>query len=192
MESTQGDSQGPLEPLAQPSQADQRAAVEVRRATLADVDGICRVLAEGWRDTYEGLLPAERVERVIAENYNPERVRGEVEQASGWDGWLVAEDRGEIVGAGGGGMVGATSGEVFVLYVAPSRRGEGIGTRLLQAITDQQLAQGAREQWVTVLKGNKKGLPFFEARGFLPWEQRSARRSAPIDNSPNLRLWRYI
>jgi len=56
--------------------------------------------------------------------------------------------------------------EIFVLYLDPMRRGEGIGTLLLDAITEQQRAQGAREQWVSVEPENMKGLPFYYARGF--------------------------
>ncbi|MEN1936613.1 GNAT family N-acetyltransferase [Paenibacillus sp. 102] len=54
-----------------------------------------------------------------------------------------------------------------MLYLNPSRRGEGIGTMLLHAITERQIEQGAIEQWVSVMKGNQKGIPFYEARGFV-------------------------
>ncbi|WP_338035672.1 GNAT family N-acetyltransferase [Halalkalibacterium halodurans] len=51
-------------------------------------------------------------------------------------------------------------GEIFVLYMDPVRRGEGVGTKLLEAITAQQKEFGAMEQWVSVAKGNEKGIPF--------------------------------
>ncbi len=38
---------------------------------------------------------------------------------------------------------------------------------MLEAMTAQQIAGGAREQWVSVGKGNRKGIPFYEARGFI-------------------------
>ncbi len=108
-----------------------------RRATEEDVDAICRICADGWLDTYSGLLPEERIERAIATFYQPERVRSELDAADGWDGWWVAVDD-------------------------------------AAAITDQQRAQGEAEQWVTVIEGNDKGIPFYEARGFRRHGARSA------------------
>ena len=77
----------------------------------------------------------ERIEAVIAEHYTPERIRAEVRAPQGWDGWLVAIDEGTVVGAGGGGMTEPHAGEIFVLYLDPLRRREGIGTLLLDRIT---------------------------------------------------------
>lgn len=50
----------------------------LRKATLDDVEGICRVCTEGWRATYCDLVSTKSVEKVIADFYNPERVRSEV------------------------------------------------------------------------------------------------------------------
>ncbi|MFD2211231.1 GNAT family N-acetyltransferase [Virgibacillus halophilus] len=83
-----------------------------------------------------------------------------------WGGYFVAIENEKVVGAGGGGMIGETTGEVFVLYLDPTRRNEGIGTWILNAITFQQKKFGADEQWVSVQKGNQKGIPFYEAKGF--------------------------
>lgn len=63
-------------------------------------------------------------------------------------------------------MIGDELGEIFVLYVDPQMRNRGIGTKILDAITQQQKAWGAKEQWVSVQKGNQKGTPFYEAKGF--------------------------
>jgi GNAT superfamily N-acetyltransferase len=57
-----------------------------------------------------------------------------------WGGYFAAVDDDLVVGAGGGGMTGDTIGELFVLYMDPLRRNEGIGTQLLDAITEQQKA----------------------------------------------------
>ena len=43
---------------------------------------------------------------------------------------------------------------------------EHVISEFLEAITGEMVAQGAREQWVSVQKGNQKGVPFYEARGF--------------------------
>ena len=137
----------------------------LRKAVLEDIQGICRVCSAGWRASYQNLLPKATIEKVIADFYNLERVRSEVLDPKDWNGWWVARDS-EVVAAGGGGMIDETKCELFVIYVDPDRRGEGIGTQLLEAITAELTEQGATVQQVSTLKENKKGLPFYKARGF--------------------------
>jgi GNAT superfamily N-acetyltransferase len=164
--------------------------MRARRARLDDVEAICRVCADGVRDTYRGLWSDDEIERSIAHYYDPERVRREVEDPQGWDGWWVAEDDGRVVAAGGGGMVGDAAGEIFVLYADPRQRRRGAGTLVLEAITERQVEAGAREQWAAVTPGNAKGIPFYLARGF---EQRGTRAS-PEDfhADDNLLFWRRV
>ncbi|WP_431804522.1 GNAT family N-acetyltransferase [Halobacillus andaensis] len=57
-------------------------------------------------------------------------------EGDGWDGYIVAIDENEVVGAIGGGMIEKDKSEVFVLYLDPDRRGEGIGSKLLKFLTD--------------------------------------------------------
>ncbi len=166
--------------------------ITVRPARLDDAEAIARVCADGWRDTYRELLEPERIEAAIAEYSTPERIRREIDPREGWDGWIVAVEDGVVVGAGGGGLTGPGVGEVFVLYLDPARRGEGIGTLLLEAITDRQRAQGAREQWVSVQPDNTKGLPFYAARGFEVRGERPAWGSAPGESRLSLRLVRPL
>ena len=166
--------------------------IVVRGAELGDAEGIARVCAEGWRDTYQGIYSAERIESVIAEYSVPERVAGEIAAPQGWDGWIVALDGSTVVGAGGGGMIEPGMAEIFVLYLDPGRRREGIGTVLLKTITEQQQAQGARKQWVSVEPENRKGLPFYEAHGFQVRGERPAWGFASEEGRVSLRLMRSL
>ena len=51
-----------------------------------------------------------------------------------WHGYFIAEMNGKIVGAIGGGMNDDTVGEVYVFYLDPTLRGQGIGTRFLTSL----------------------------------------------------------
>src|SRR5436190_6328282 len=49
-------------------------------------------------------MAPERIETVIAEYYTPERICREIGPADEWDGWIVAVEDADVVGAGAGGM----------------------------------------------------------------------------------------
>src|SRR3954451_10932143 len=162
--------------------------MRARPATPDDVEAICRICADGWRDTYAGVRTEPEIEAVIANFYTPARGSREIDaDLPAWGGWFVAEDE-VVVAAGGGGMTGATTGELFVLYAGRARRGEGAGTALLAAITTQQMALGAVEQWVSVGVNNTKGIPFYEARGFVARGTHPAHAMA----GESARYWRSL
>jgi ribosomal protein S18 acetylase RimI-like enzyme len=143
-----------------------RSAVVVRKAGAGDAASISQVCLAGWRATYADLYTPAEIEATIAEWYSVERIAQELAVPANWNGWWVALDGETVGGAGGGAFQPPHSSELYVLYVDPARRGEGIGTTLLHAITSELVQQGAREQWVSVTPGNTKGIPFYEARGF--------------------------
>nr|WP_254901195.1 GNAT family N-acetyltransferase [Tuberibacillus sp. Marseille-P3662] len=74
----------------------------------------------------------------------------------------------------------------------PNRRREGIGTKLLNYLTDIQCNKGAREQWVSVLKGNDKGIPFYEAKGFHFMHEKEAYSNVEGEDYISLRYRRDI
>lgn len=165
--------------------------MRVVRAGPEDAEAIARVCSDAWRETYRGLHSDEHIGAVIHEFYNLERVRREVSgpPTREWGGYLIAKEGERVVGAIGGGMIAPETGEVFVLYLDPKRRGEGIGTRLLNALTEQQRGFGATEQWVSAEKENVKGVPFYLARGFSVREEET-RQSVSGAPYTVLRLWR--
>lgn len=139
------------------------------QANAIHVNGIIKVCSDGYRATYKELYSPAYIERVISDFYNDTRVAAEVATVNReWGGYFVAVENEQVIGAGGGGMTAEGIGEVFVLYLDPNRKNEGIGTKILHAITNQQKeSYGAKEQWVSVQRGNTMGIPFYEAKGFV-------------------------
>ncbi|MDQ0191445.1 GNAT family N-acetyltransferase [Alicyclobacillus cycloheptanicus] len=162
--------------------------ITIMKARREHVEGICRVCTLGYWDTYGEMRPASYIQRIVDEFYNSERVAREVQNGEYW----VAVDGETVVGAGGGGMISDTEGELFALYVDPERRYEGIGTLLLTAITDELRESGAKVMWVSVAKGNKKGIPFYESRGFTLQGERKAYASLDDEDYVSLRYFRQI
>ena len=168
--------------------------IEIVKANKSHVEGIKKVCSEAYWATYEELRSEEYLKRVIKEFYNHERILKEVsETGREWGGYFVAVEDKEVVGAIGGGMINEGAGEIFVLYLDPNRRNEGIGTKLLDVLTKQQKEEfQATEQWVSVAKGNQKGIPFYEARGFKYNNEQRAYGNAEGDHYISLRYVRRI
>jgi ribosomal protein S18 acetylase RimI-like enzyme len=131
--------------VGEPVRTNRVPGYDVRMARPGDEDAICTICRQGFALSSTGLLSPATIERQAELYYNPERVRREITTAGDTPQW---------------------QGNVYVLYLDPALRGQGIGTALLGFITDQQRAAGAVEQWVSVTEGNDLGIPFYMARGF--------------------------
>jgi len=144
----------------------------VRLALPGEEGQVCEVCTEGYTATSRGLLAPATIRRQAESYYNPDRVRQEIVSAAAtpaWLGYVVAvTDEGQVLGAAGGGVLDDGAGQVYVLYLRMHLRRAGIGTALLEFVTEQQKALGATEQWVSVTEGNDLGIPFYRARGFVP------------------------
>ena len=142
--------------------------IQIMKANKSHVEGIASVCIRGYWATYGETHSKEWIENVIRDFYNHERILEEVTESNRhWGGYFVAVENSKVVGAAGGGMIDEGVGELFVIYVDPNRRNEGIGSGLLNAITKQQKEEyNAKKQWVSVQKGNMKGIPFYESKGF--------------------------
>jgi hypothetical protein len=135
----------------------------IRRAETHDAEGIARICAAGWRDTYRGLKEPERIEAVIAEYYAPERIRREIAAPVGWDRGSRGREgdrcRRRWLDRAGASARSSSS--------TSTRRGAGRGSaRIFSTRSPSSSGRGAREQWVSVEPDNRKGLPFYYARGF--------------------------
>ncbi|WP_280771524.1 GNAT family N-acetyltransferase [Salipaludibacillus daqingensis] len=167
--------------------------ITVQKATEVHVEGIADVCTAAQWDTYSDLCDDAYIQRVCDEFYNHHRILDEIKNTSKeWGGWFVALENRQVIGAIGGGMTGEETGEIFVLYLDPSRRNEGIGTRLLTVVTEQQKKLGAKQQWVSIQKENHKGIPFYEARGFKYQHEQKTYQSKEDEDYTSLRYRREL
>jgi len=163
--------------------------IHVQKANKAHIEGIISVCRAGYRDVSKGILSEFYIDKQCETYYNPDRIAKEVgEPTRSWGGYFVATEQGKVVGAAGGGMTEEQTSWLYVIYLNPQCRNEGIGTKLLDAVTQQQKAFGAREQFVTVQRDNKKAIPFYEARGFIFQEEIASNN---LDEEPGAVVYKY-
>jgi GNAT superfamily N-acetyltransferase len=165
----------------------------VRPAVEADVTSIATICATAYRETYRELLPQGYIDRSVVAFYDPDRVAEEISPSPPeWFGYQVVEEDGRVLGAAGGGMLGAGRGELSRVYLESAVRGRGLGTLLLESVTSQIRAAGGTEMWVSVFLGDRDGIGFYRARGFEPVETVRAALSRVDDHIVSLRLRRTL
>lgn len=99
--------------------------------------------------------------------------------------YLVAEDGG-VVGFGGVMVVGEEA-HITNLLVDPSRRGEGIGRRLMIALIDAAIDRGARHLTLEVRSRNEAARSLYESLGMAP----VGVRPGYYDDDDALILWAH-
>jgi ribosomal protein S18 acetylase RimI-like enzyme len=149
----------------------------VRPAGAADAERIVRVRAEVWQAAYAGMVPEAYLAGVVPED--SQRVAATRERllhAGRSTHTLVAVTSGMMVGYVTVGPFRdqgvdladepAPAGEIYSLYVAMERWGEGIGTKLLEA----GLSRLASGRFATVhlwlLQANQRAARFAERNAF--------------------------
>jgi len=152
----------------------------VRPARLEDAKAIARIEVETWRTTYAGMLP----DRVLV-NMSERR------QTASWASFLrhrpedvwVAQTGGAIVGFGNCGTQRDSTirfaGEVYTLYIATDRQGQGLGRALLLALFQRLVDTGHATALLWVVRANPARF-FYERLG----GQQIMHRPIPVGGQP--------
>jgi len=138
------------------------AVIAVRRATPSHAPAIRAIADAGWRTTYGDLLLPETIDWFLERAYSEDRVGIRIERHETWvaelDGAVSAFAESEVL---------PDRVALVAMYANPERRGRGLGTALLGAITDSHPGLPVSAD---VLVGNAAGETFYVARGFVPEE----------------------
>ncbi|MFD1065126.1 GNAT family N-acetyltransferase [Oceanobacillus locisalsi] len=140
--------------------------MQIRKAKEEDIKSIAKVYVDGWKTTYDGLVPNHYLESLTYE---------EAEQ-----NWLLflsdtnqpfiyiaVNDKGEKIGFAAGSSTDDDKfgGELYALYLLPESRGLGTGKQLISAVANHFQEKGIYSMMVWVMEQNKSGLGFYEWLG---------------------------
>jgi len=125
----------------------------IRRATPADARRIAEVHVASWQVGYKELVPDWYLARQSVDKRQAQ-----------WDEILAGDGSTVLVAGEIDGFVAfePATGEIPVLYVAPAKVGQGVGTALLEAAHDE--LQGDTALWV--FAGNERALRFYARHGY--------------------------
>jgi ribosomal protein S18 acetylase RimI-like enzyme len=146
----------------------------VRPARLDDAAQIAEIHVRSWQLAYRGLVPQEyldaidlaaRQDRWAESLAHPNRARGGT--------FVAVDDGGVILGFAHAELsrdddAAAGTAEVWAIYLAPDSWRQGIGRRLLSAVTERLTDIGYAEVTLWVLADNARARRFYEAVGFRP------------------------
>jgi len=149
-------------------------SVTVRRAEPADAAEICAVL----RASITELLAS-------AHRNDPATLGAWLENKTVENAlrWISADDRYAVVASEVGTVCGfgmmKSTGEIGLLYVAPSARFRGVSKALLAALEERAAAWGLRRM---TANSSCTALPFYRARGYQP-------AGEPVQGFGVTRMW---
>ncbi|MEF8818548.1 MAG: GNAT family N-acetyltransferase [Haloferacaceae archaeon] len=147
--------------------------MDVRDATAEDVDAIRTVARESLAASYGHTLPEGVIDESVERWYDAEGLAEEVDRDDAV--LLVAVEDGQVVGFAQSYVVSQREvvGDVDWVHVLPKRRGEGIGTELLQAVEAALRDRDVDRVEAKVLETNDEGVAFYEDHGFDPSGERT-------------------
>lgn len=139
--------------------------MDVHEATKGDIEGIRGVARRSWERDYPEILSRETIVETVEEWYGPDRLAFDIE----------SDDAHVIVASGNDGVIGfahavgeSRTGTLLRLYVDPDHRGDGVGTRLLEAACGALADAGCTDVEAMVLASNEPGNDFYSEFGFEP------------------------
>ena len=156
----------------------------VRQATAADGAAIGRVQVETWRAAYGALLPQEVVEAFDADARGRMWAQGLERVPRPGSATFVAEDGGDVFGFASVGRWrddAGDAGELYALYVHPSRWGTGAGRALLEQAEQSLRDSGFAEARLWVLDGNERAIRFYGRAG---WSHDGVRKAEDFQGAP--------
>jgi ribosomal protein S18 acetylase RimI-like enzyme len=135
--------------------------LEGRPATPDDAPAVRRIARIAWHAAYDDLLGPDRVEALVDEWHDAERLRGTFADP---DSAHAAIDE----------ATGGAEAELVRLYALPDYWGSGVGSALLDAIAEDLRAADVGRLRAVVAADNDVGRRFYDRHGFRCREERAA------------------
>lgn len=141
--------------------------INIRNVREEDLSEVAQIQVNEWLVAYKGIVDDGYLSKLSA----PEKLQ-KLKTNYDKNGFLVAESRGRVVGfcryVDNDSFTSNVDGvdcEVTALYVEPSLRGSGIGTKLFGKVIEDFRKLGRKKMIVWCFKENRQGQNFYEKMG---------------------------
>jgi ribosomal protein S18 acetylase RimI-like enzyme len=152
-----------------------QVSMQVRTATLDDIDAIRRVATASLTASYGHVLDDETIGEAVERWYAPDSLSGDLDDDETLV--LVAVRHGDVVGFTQGYVTDRRErvGEIDWLHVDPDDREGGVGTTLLRELETELVEREVDRIEGCVLEANEAGGEFYQEHGFDPTGTRTVR-----------------
>lgn len=161
----------------------------IRRATIHDSHNIAHVHVSAWQEAYRGIVPSTYLDGL---SVSDREARWNEFFDCGASEILVADEASDIVGFS---AYGATrdddaadgTGEIYAIYVAPSRWSTGVGHALWAQSRQGLMDLGYSRVTLWVLTANERAIRFYERAGFQLCADSETIIDIGVDSFPEVR-----
>jgi ribosomal protein S18 acetylase RimI-like enzyme len=140
----------------------------LRQARSSDALAIGGVQVSSWRSTYRGMVPADYLDGMTAEDHGRRWARL-LAQGDNLALTFVVEEAGRVVGFAMGGAEREGEprfdGELYAIYLLQEAQRRGYGRALVEAVAAALVRHGLTSMLVWVLRDNLAARAFYERMG---------------------------
>lgn len=141
----------------------------IRKAIEEDSKEIALLIIRSWKKAYRGLIPDDFLDNMSMENIEKNWKKNIISQ-NDKNSIFVYEERDKIHGVIRFGEPldkenRRYNAEIHVLYVEPTLKRKGIGSRLFNFAKEYFIRYGKNNLIIWCLKGNEQGMNFYKKMG---------------------------
>ena len=143
------------------------AARQARIEPLAPRDAarVSTLAREIWLAHYPGIISVEQIEYMLAQRYDPARIRAELERGASW--WDVLKVDGDIAAFAAYFPADEPRAmKLDKLYVHPRQHRRGYGGMLVGRVCAQAAARGCARVVLAVNRNNRQAIAAYGRYGF--------------------------
>ena len=150
--------------------------IEIKKATIADLEIIRKICTETFSETFSEVNTAENMANYIQENFNREQIALEINNPESI--FYLASSENEIIGYMKLNFGEAqtekkekTNLEIHRIYVLQAFHGKRIGQLLLDKTVKIAKEMAVHSVWLGVWEENHRALQFYSKNGFVEFDQ---------------------
>lgn len=150
--------------------------IEIRKATVSDLETIQNISSQTFKETFAAVNTPENISNYVKESFNSEQLKTELNNANSQ--FYVAYSNAEAVGYlkinfgdAQTESINENALEVQRIYVLQNFHGKNIGQLLLDEVKKIAKSSGVDSVWLGVWEENYRALRFYTKNGFVVFDK---------------------
>jgi ribosomal protein S18 acetylase RimI-like enzyme len=140
--------------------------VEFKKIELGDLKKVREIAYKTWPDTFGQIMPAEQINYMLGLIYHEDSLRKQIVEKN--HNFLLVENDNQSLGFASYEISYNSQPQLMIhkIYLLPATQGMGIGTKLLNLLSEIALQNSNFRLRLKVYVANRKAIAFYEKYGF--------------------------